>query len=387
MVCYGPCGSPTSMRTDRICGIPLRVLALVAIAFTLLTATACGSSSSDSSTSSSEESAEQSQASETTSETEDGPRVGIAWRKDPTSRSYAATELAIREAGGVPVRIGQITLSTLSYGDDGALASECVDEVGYLNTSSAEQVKQASYDDTNIEQELGDIDIVVFAGGADVSPTLYAEPQEWHGIEDLKGYDPERDVSDYLLMNYCIDHDVKVVGICRGEQMLGVVSGASMIQDIATYFDEQGAAYNDGHRAVADGKPTYPAHDVDVREGTILASIYGAGTITGAPSSHHQAIRSVEGTQLEVSATTTVSGIEAIEGVERTDKSFVVGIKFHPEIAVEVAVENAENKGEYMSYDEALVFFKRIVQEAGGGASGGTGGAGGEDASELSPAA
>jgi putative glutamine amidotransferase len=41
-------------------------------------------------------------------------------------------------------------------------------------------------------------------------------------------------------MAYCLDNDIPVMGFCRGMQMLGVISGAEVIQDIPTYFEQQG---------------------------------------------------------------------------------------------------------------------------------------------------
>ncbi|MBQ1890499.1 MAG: gamma-glutamyl-gamma-aminobutyrate hydrolase family protein, partial [Selenomonas sp.] len=55
-----------------------------------------------------------------------------------------------------------------------------------------------------------------------------------------EGYSAERDVSDYLLMSYCLEKDVPVLAICRGMQMLSVVSGADIIQDIPTYMSGLG---------------------------------------------------------------------------------------------------------------------------------------------------
>ena len=52
-----------------------------------------------------------------------------------------------------------------------------------------------------------------------------------------------------------------------------------------------------------------------------------------------------------------------IEAIERTDKTFAVGLQFHPEAALVKHLENAENRENYMDYDTALAFFQWIVQE------------------------
>ena len=74
------------------------------------------------------------------------------------------------------------------------------------------------------------IDGVFFTGGEDVSPSLFAKPQtEANEGEEINA---TRDISDYTLMAYCLENDVPTLGACRGEQVLGIVSGAGFIQDI-----------------------------------------------------------------------------------------------------------------------------------------------------------
>lgn len=65
--------------------------------------------------------------------------------------------------------------------------------------------------------------------------------------QEERDYNAERDISDYLTMAYCLDNDIPVMGFCRGMQMLSVVSGAEVIQDVPAYFAELGLEYNDEH--------------------------------------------------------------------------------------------------------------------------------------------
>ncbi len=63
--------------------------------------------------------------------------------------------------------------------------------------------------------------------------------------------------------------------------------------------------------------------------------------------------RDVDGTRLVVTGTTDTCGIDIIEAVERPDKTFVLGLQFHPEIAV-VQQQN----------EDFLVYFTSLVEEA-----------------------
>jgi len=59
-----------------------------------------------------------------------------------------------------------------------------------------------------------------------------------------------------------------------------------------------------------------------------------------------------------------------IEAVERTDKTFAVGLQFHPEAALVKNLDGAENKGDFMDYDTALRIFQ---YRAGAGRCSGSG--------------
>ena len=63
----------------------------------------------------------------------------------------------------------------------------------------------------------------------------------------------------------------------------------------------------------------------------------------------------------EVTGTTDTDGIRMIEAVERTDKTFAVGLQFHPEAAIVKHLEGAENRGDFMDYETALSVFQWIV--------------------------
>ena len=60
---------------------------------------------------------------------------------------------------------------------------------------------------------------------------------------------------------------------------------------------------------------------------------------------------------------TVTDGIIIVEAIERTDKTFAVGLQFHPEAALVKHMENADNRDDYMDYDTALSIFRWIVQE------------------------
>ena len=255
--------------------------------------------------------------------------------------------------------------SDAEYDSDDVLKADYISEHDYLESDLAEKVKLYTYKHSNIADVMQNVDAVVFTGGEDISPTLLKTPVEWHGIEAEKDYNATRDISDYILMSYCIDNDITVMGFCRGMQMLATVSGGTMIQDIPTFYASRDVVYNYEHRneKVGDEYRDYSPHDVTVTTPSILNDIVGTTTISNVPSWHHQAVLSVDNTALQVSGVTMTQGFPIIEAIERTDKSFIVGLQFHPEAAIVKNLEHAANQDKFMDYETAMKFFYKLVSQ------------------------
>ncbi|MBR0226803.1 MAG: gamma-glutamyl-gamma-aminobutyrate hydrolase family protein [Clostridia bacterium] len=292
--------------------------------------------------------------------------VGIAWRADTDSEFFTNVCRAVEAAGGEWVMLDQVFSADLCYDAEGRLTSGKT-EIGMLDETAAKYVKCNTWRGSNAPEAVMGVSIVLFTGGEDISPTLYYTPEEWHGIEAEIDYNAERDVSDYLTMAYCLDNDIPLMGFCRGAQMLGVISGGEVIQDIPTWFENQGMAYDYTHRnrkATPESYRDYAPHTVQVAKGSRLSDIVGTDTLTGCPSWHHQAVKNVDNTRLAVTGYTETNGVPMIEALERTDKTFAVGLQFHPEAALVKNLDGAANKDDYMDYKTALSIFQYIVDEA-----------------------
>ena len=292
--------------------------------------------------------------------------VGIAWRADTDSEFFTNICRAIEEAGGTWVMLPQVRSADLAYDEAGRLTSG-VANIGTLDAKSAKYVRLNTWHDSNAKEALQGVSVVLFTGGEDISPALYYAPEDWHGVVAEIDYNAERDVSDYLTMTYCLDHDIPIVGFCRGAQMLGVVSGVEVIRDIPAYFAEQGKSYKFEHRnekATPGSYRDYAPHEVKVAKNSLLHDIVGRDAISGCPSWHHQAIKNADNTRLVVTGYTETNGISIIEAIERKDKPFAIGVQFHPEAALVKHLNHTKNEGDFMNYDTALSFFKRIVRES-----------------------
>ena len=288
-------------------------------------------------------------------------RVGLAWQ--PNDKAYDRVVRSIELAGGEAVILPQVRFADFEYNDN-KLSSKYLDSDGVLLQENADKVKRLTYHGTDIDSIMQDIDAVVFLGGQDISSTLFRVPEPWHGIAgDV--CNATRDVSEYLTMAYCLDHDIPVLGLCRGMQMLAVVSGASMIQDLGTFYASQGMEYNNLHRSVRDenGNRHYTPHDVQVIDhSSLLYSIAQDDVIENVPSWHHQVVGSVDGTQLKVSGITMTHGVSIIEAIERTDKTFALGVQFHPEEAVRQHLDGTPTASQFMQLYHAVNFFAMLIK-------------------------
>lgn len=70
-------------------------------------------------------------------------------------------------------------------------------------------------------------DVVIFTGGEDVNPALYGEaPHPKTYYRDL------RDQQDIALYLDCLEKGIPMIGVCRGAQLLHVMNGGKLFQDV-----------------------------------------------------------------------------------------------------------------------------------------------------------
>ena len=172
--------------------------------------------------------------------------------------------------------------------------------------------------DTNILEKSYDMcDGILMTGGHDVSPNLYNEEI----IDECGSINETRDFMESYLFTKAVEDDKPVLGICRGIQLMNVLLGGTLYQDLPSQKKE-----DINHHM--DAPYDRIAHDVFVLPDTLLAKIIGEGEY-GVNSYHHQAIK-----QLASGAEAmAVSDDGIIEAISVKNRKFMVGVQWHPEFS------------------------------------------------------
>lgn len=158
----------------------------------------------------------------------------------------------------------------------------------------------------------GQFDGLLLLGGGDIDASCYggaAQHPKSYGV------DARADRDAFAAIAAAEAAGRPILGICRGNQLLNVARGGTVIGDIVDYALHHGAP----------GEPEFVDEPVDIMPGTRLSAILGVDRVTGR-SGHHQAVDTL-GRGLVVAAR-ALDGIT--EGVEDPDK-FYLGVQWHPE--------------------------------------------------------
>ena len=88
-----------------------------------------------------------------------------------------------------------------------------------------DNTEYANWMEGEITNDMKEAYLVVFTGGEDVSPSLYGEHKHPSTYSDMS-----RDVYEMEMYEDAIQMGIPCIGICRGNQFLSVMNGASLIQ-------------------------------------------------------------------------------------------------------------------------------------------------------------
>ena len=159
--------------------------------------------------------------------------------------------------------------------------------------------------------------LVVTGGHFDIAPERYGQKQRGVRLDAVK---EERTNFEWLLLDGALAREIPVLAVCGGMQLLNVVLGGTLVQDIRAEID--GALDHEQPTS-----PLTPHHPVDLEPGCLLARALGRTRIE-VNTTHHQAIEAL-GDGLEVIGRAPDGVIEAIALARNPN---VVGVQWHPEL-------------------------------------------------------
>ena len=153
-------------------------------------------------------------------------------------------------------------------------------------------------------------DALILCGGNDIAPHRYGQ-ENTHSVD----LDEARDEREIALLQMYLKAQKPILGICRGMQLINVVLGGSLKQDIGDplhFFHSQW------------DKPDYKVHPVCTAEESLLRKLYGE--VFTVNSLHHQALDRL-GEGLRATAFSEGGIVEAVEHGSLP----ILGVQWHPE--------------------------------------------------------
>lgn len=182
----------------------------------------------------------------------------------------------------------------------------------------------------NIPDYLESLDGLLLPGGDyDIPPDCYGS-EDVHETVTTK---PGRLAFDLELTKAFLKADKPILGICLGQQLLAVIHGGQLHQDIKTELPAAENHYNEDRLQLV--------HALSITSNSLLHSIVGDSLQVN--SHHHQAVKTGVG-DFVVSA---VSEDGVIEAIEIPEKKFCLGVQWHPE---------------HLIVEKELKIFKKFVE-------------------------
>jgi putative glutamine amidotransferase len=177
-------------------------------------------------------------------------------------------------------------------------------------------------DDDAVADLIGVADGLLLTGGDfDVDPALFGEAP----LPELGTLKPARTALELALLRAAVARGLPVLGVCGGMQLMNVVRGGSLWQDLPSQRPSPVA-----HSQVQT--KDRPGHGVRIMDDTLLRRLCGEEAL-GVNSTHHQAIKAV-GRGLVACA---VADDGLVEAIVDPSLPFFLGVQWHPESMFEPA--------------------------------------------------
>lgn len=219
---------------------------------------------------------------------------------------------AITKSGGIPVILPSPFFSLHDFYQNlpSTTSTHRTSEAPAVPSHISTEICKAYY-----EIFVNFCDGFLFCGGGDITPCLFGEDT----LDSSGETDLITDLFQLSLIEYLLQQNKPILGICRGMQILNVAMGGTIWQDLSLRDTPSFCHMQHSlHRFDI-------SHRVSFQKNSKLYNIFGDFDFTN--SFHHQAINKL-GMGLSAVGQTNDAVIEAIES---TMHDFVIGVQWHPE--------------------------------------------------------
>lgn len=175
----------------------------------------------------------------------------------------------------------------------------------------------------DVKDQVEACDGIILCGGMDIHPLYYGE-EPHHRLGFVNSKEDEYQIK---VARMTLNLHKPILGICRGHQLLNVVCGGTLYQDLSEILSD-----TIKHNQIS--KRYEPYHSVNITKNSKLEQILGSSALVN--SIHHQCIKEL-GSGLKATAYAKDGVIEAIE---MPGRDFIMGLQWHPE---EMAMHGDEN--------------------------------------------
>lgn len=162
----------------------------------------------------------------------------------------------------------------------------------------------------------------ILSGGGDINPLLFGQFPH----PKLEEFHTPLDRSQWWLTEEILKTDKPLLAICRGMQLLNVVQGGTLWQDMSAVDHPVMLHSQIGPRGDI-------FHPVKIERHSILGDLFGEQLEVN--SFHHQGVDRL-GKDLKVTA---VAPDGMVEAIEMPGHRFVVGIQWHPEMLLTASAQ------------------------------------------------
>ena len=196
----------------------------------------------------------------------------------------------------------------------------------YINWLSAPKINIVNaYDCNNLDSLLLIADGIVLTGGEDINPLMYGDSSN---LELCGRIDFRRDTIEKKLFDYSFSEHIPFVGVCRGMQMMNVVSGGTLYGDIPTEIGDRVIHRNNGE-VMHDIVVTSNKHDyrnmifpqdvtISFRKDTFIVNSW-----------HHQGLKDIAEGILVIAE--SYDGLPEAVVMDKQKHPFMIAVQFHPE--------------------------------------------------------